>query len=60
MSISQALGYLEKQIFKQIPEERIKHIGKNYNEPTETSSAKVYIFAENEDDRKILERVHHI
>ena len=44
MSIAKALGYSEKKIFKQIPEERIKHIGK--------------IFADNEEDRKVLEEVH--
>ena len=60
MSIAQALGYSEKQIFKRIPEERIKHIGKHDNEPIKTSSAEVQIFADNEKDRKILENVHHI
>lgn len=60
MSIAQALGYSDEQIFKQIPEERISHIGKHDNEPIETSSVEVHIFADNEEDRKILESVHHI
>lgn len=59
MSIA-ALGYTDEQIFKRIPENRIRHIGENGNGPIETSSAEVHIFAENEEDRKILERVHHI
>ena len=58
MSIAKALGYSEKKIFKQIPEERIKHIEKHDNEPIETSSAEVQIFADNEEDRKVLEEVH--
>lgn len=58
MSIAQALGYTDEQIFKRIPEERIKHIGKHDNEPIETSSAEVHIFADNEKDRKVLEEVH--
>lgn len=60
MSIAQALGYAEKQIFKRIPENRIRHIGKNGNEPIETSSAEVHIFADNEEDRKILESVYNL
>lgn len=60
MSMAKALGYSEKQIFKRIPEERIRHIGKHDNEPIETPSAEVHIFAENEEDRKILKSVHHI
>lgn len=59
MSIAQALGYTDQQIFKRIPEERIKHIGKHDNKPIETSSAEVHIFAENEEDRKILESVYN-
>lgn len=55
MSIAQALGYADEQIFKQIPGERIRHIGKRDNEPIETSSAEVQIFAGNEEDRKVLE-----
>lgn len=58
MSISQALGYTDKQIFRRIPEDRIRHIGKRDNEPIETSSMEVHIFAENEEDRKVLEEVH--
>lgn len=57
MSIAQALGYKDEQIFKQIPEDRIRHIGNCDNVPIETSSAEVQIFAENEEDRKILENV---
>ena len=60
MSIAQALGYTDKQIFKRIPEERIKHIGKHDNEPIETSSLEVHIFAQNEEERKILESVYNI
>lgn len=60
MSISQALGYTDEQIFRRIPEDRIRHIGENGNDPIETSSAEVHIFADNKEDRKILERVHHI
>lgn len=44
--------------FKQIPNERIKNFEKRDNEPIETSSAEVQIFADNEEDRKILEEVH--
>ena len=60
MRIAAALGYTDEQIFRRIPEGRIRHIGKHDNEPIETSSAEVHIFAENEEDRKILERAHHI
>lgn len=60
MSIATALGYTDEQIFKRITEERIKHIGKRDNEPIETSSAEIHIFADNEEDRKVLESVHHI
>lgn len=60
MSIAQALGYTDEQIFRRIPENRIRHIGKNGNEPIETSSAEVHIFADNEEDRKILERVYNL
>lgn len=60
MSIAQALGYTDKQIFKRIPEERIKHIEKHDNEPIETSSLEVHIFAQNEEERKILESVYNI
>lgn len=60
MSIATALGYADEQIFKRIPENRIRHIGENGNEPIETSSTEVHIFADNKEDRKILERVHHI
>lgn len=60
MSIAAALGYTDEQIFRRIPENGIRHIGKNGNEPIETSSAEVHIFAGNEEDRKFLERVHHI
>lgn len=45
MSIAQALGYTDEQIFKQIPKERINHIGKQDNEPIETPSAEAHIFA---------------
>lgn len=60
MSIETALGYTDEQIFRRIPDGRIRNIGKHDNEPIGTSSAEVHIFAENEEDRKILERVHHI
>lgn len=59
MSISQALGYTDEQIFKQIPEERIRHIGKHDNKPIETSSDEIRIFAYNEEDRKILKSVYN-
>lgn len=58
MSIAQALGYTDEQIFKRIPEERIRNIGNSDNEPIETSSAEVHIFAKNEEDRKVLDEVH--
>lgn len=58
MSIAQALGYTDEQIFRRIPEERIRHIGKFDSETIETSSAEVHIFAKNEEDRKVLEGVH--
>lgn len=58
MSIAKALGYTDKQIFKRIPEERIRHIGNCDNEPIKTSSAEIQIFAKNEEDRKVLEEVH--
>lgn len=45
--------------FKQIPEDRIRNIGKRDNELIETSSAEVQIFAKNEEDRKILESVYN-
>lgn len=60
MSIATALGYTDEQIFRRIPEDRIRRIGKYDNEPIKTSSAEVHIFAENEEDRKILERVYNI
>lgn len=60
MSIAQALGYTDEQIFRIIPEERIRHFGKQDNEPIETSSAEVQIFAYNEEDRKILESVYNV
>lgn len=60
MSIAQALGYTDEQIFKQIPEDRIRHIGKRDNEPIETSSAEAHIFAKNEEDRKVLESIYNI
>lgn len=60
MSIAQALGYTDEQIFKRIPEDRIRHIGKHDNEPIETSSAEVHIFAKNEEDRKILESIYNV
>lgn len=59
MSIAQALGYTDEQIFRRIPDDRIRHIGKRDNEPIETSSAEVQIFAENEEDRKILESAYN-
>ena len=59
-SIARALGYTNEQIFRQIPEERIRHFGKQDNEPIETSSDEIQIFADNEEDRKILERVYNI
>lgn len=58
MSIAQALGYTDEQIFKLIPEERIRYIGNYGNEQIKTSSAEVHIFAKNEEDRKVLEEVH--
>lgn len=58
MSIAKALGYTDKQIFKRIPEERIRHFGKQDNEQIETSSDEVQIFADNEEDRKVLEELH--
>ncbi len=60
MSIATALGYTDEQIFRRIPENRIRHIGKHDNEPIETSSAEANIFAENEEDRKILENVYNL
>lgn len=60
MSIATALGYTEEQIFRRIPENRIRHIGNRDNEPIETSSAELHIFAKNEEDRKILERVYNL
>lgn len=60
MSIAQVLGYTDEQIFKRIPEERIRHIGNCDNEQIETSSAEVQIFADNEEDRKTLESVYNI
>lgn len=60
MSIAQALGYTDWKIFRRIPEDRIRHIGKRNNELIETSSAEVHIFADNEEDRKVLEEVHSI
>lgn len=60
MSIAQALGYTDEQIFKRIPEERIRHFGKQDNEQIETSSDEVQIFADNEEDRKILESVYNV
>lgn len=59
MSIAQALGYTDEQIFRRIPEERIRHFGKQYNEPIEASSDEVQIFADNEEDRKVLDNVHN-
>lgn len=59
MSIA-VLGYTDEQIFRRIPENGIRHIGKYDNEPIETSSAEVHIFAENEEDRKILERIYNL
>lgn len=59
MSIAQALGYTDKQIFKRIPEERIRRFGKQGSEPIKTSSDEVQIFADNEEDRKILKSVHN-
>lgn len=58
MSIAQALGYTDEQIFKRIPEERIRHFGEKDNGPIEISSAEVKIFVENEEDRKVLEELH--
>ncbi len=60
MSIAAALGYTDEQIFRRIPEDRIRHIGKRDNEPIETSSAEVHIFAKSEEDRKVLERVYNL
>lgn len=60
MSIAQALGYTDEQIFRRIPENRIRHIEKHDNEPIETSSVEVHIFAENDEDRKILESIYNI
>lgn len=60
MSIATALGYTDEQIFRRIPEGRIRHVGKHNNEPIETSSVEVHIFAKNEEDRKVLEEVHSI
>lgn len=60
MSIAQVLGYTDRKIFRRIPEDRIRHIGNCDNEPIETSSAEVHIFAENEEDRKILESVYNL
>ena len=59
MSIAQALGYTDEQIFKRIPEDRIRHIGKRDNELIETSSAEIHIFAKNEKDRNILKSVYN-
>lgn len=60
MIIEKAMGYSDEQIFnfKLIPEERIRHIGKIDEEPIETSSAEVQIFADSEENRKVLEELH--
>lgn len=58
MSISQALGILEEKLFKEIPKERIRNIGKTDKEMIETSSAEVVINENNVEDRKILERIY--
>ncbi len=44
---------------KEIPKDRIKNIGQTDSKMIETSSAKVQIFADNEEDRKLLESVYN-
>lgn len=59
MSIAEALGYTDEQLlFSKIPEERIKHIGKDNGEKIETSCDDIQIFAENEEDRKVLRQAY--
>lgn len=49
------LKNINGRIYKQIPEERIKHFGEDDGKPIETTPFETVINANNEEDRKILE-----